>query len=125
MAPPHRRHPIAAKAPIDPAIFDAALLAGVRRLIPPERLDRYLQDLDRQFLELVESASSDSRLEGQAHKIVSQAGMLGLIRMSDCARALEAACQSGGEPEAALRRCRAAAGDIRLYAMPAAGAEES
>jgi HPt (histidine-containing phosphotransfer) domain-containing protein len=53
--------------------------------------------------------------------IVSQAGMLGLTRLSEYARDLEDACRAGAAPQAALIQLRAAAGDIRLYAMPAAG----
>ena len=106
---------------INPAIFDAKLMAGVRRLIPPERLRTYLHDLDRQFREIVESAAGRPDIESLAHKIVSQAGMLGLTRMSECARALEDACRSGSATEAAMAQCRGAIGDIQLYAMPAAG----
>ena len=106
---------------INPAIFDAKLMAGVQRLIPPERLRAYLHDIDRQFRKIVESAAGRPDIESLAHKIVSQAGMLGLIRMSECARMLEDACRLGGQRTAALRQCRAAAGDVRLYAMPAAG----
>ena len=89
-------------------------------MIPPERLHAYLRDLDRQFLTVMESPACSPGLEGQAHKIVSQAGMLGLTRISQCARAVEDACRAGAEPDAALGECRAAVGDIRLYAMPAA-----
>jgi len=61
-------------------------------------------------------------LQGQAHKIVSQAGMLGLTRVSDRMRALEHACMAGDGAAAALSECREAAEDVRLYAMPAAAA---
>ena len=105
---------------MNPAIFDAEVLAEVQRLIPRERLHVHLRDLHREHLVLVRSAATDTSLQSQAHKIVSKAGMMGLIRMSDCARALENACRSGARPAAALLQCRAAAGDVRHYAMPAA-----
>ena len=81
----------------------------------------YLADLDRQLRVVVDYAASDSALQSLAHKIVSQAGMLGLTRLSECARALEDACRAGATPAPALRRCRAAVRDIELYAMPAVG----
>jgi HPt (histidine-containing phosphotransfer) domain-containing protein len=107
-------------ASIDRTVFDAELLADVQRLIPPERLREYLRELDRQLQLLVEAASSDESLAQRAHKIVSQAGMLGLNRMSQCARALEDACRTGEGQAAAQSQCRAAIGDIEQYAMPAA-----
>ncbi|MGI8706407.1 MAG: Hpt domain-containing protein [Sphingomicrobium sp.] len=98
------------------------MFASVKRLIPLERLHGYLRDLDREYLMLFDSAATGTSLQSQAHKIVSQAGMLGLTRMSECARTLENACRSGAGPAAALLECRAASEDVRLYAMPAADA---
>jgi len=46
--------------------------------------------------------------------------MLGLTRMSNCAREVEDACRLGVDKTAALDRCREAVKDVRLYAMPAA-----
>jgi HPt (histidine-containing phosphotransfer) domain-containing protein len=112
--------PVSIHAAIDPAVFDAALLAGIQRMIPPARLHAYLLDLDLQLLRINGAAAGAPELQGQAHKIVSQAGMLGLTRVSDSARALEDACRSGCGQAAARRQCRAAAGDIQKYAMPAA-----
>jgi DNA-binding response OmpR family regulator len=103
----------------DAAIFDAAVLASVQRVISPERLQVYLREIDQEHLELVKSAVTDPSLRSQAHKIVSKAGMLGLTRMSECARALENACRSGVEAGAALLECRTAAGDVQRFAMPA------
>ena len=112
---------MAAKAEIDSAVFDAGVLAAVQRLIPPDRLHGYLRDLNRQVVTVIDSADDDVKLQSRAHMIVSQAGMLGLTRVSECARALENACRSGAGPAAALVQLRAAAGDIRRFAMPAAG----
>jgi hypothetical protein len=108
-------------APIEAAVFDAELLAGVQRLIPPERLREYLLELDRQLQIVITSAAGDESLGDRAHKIVSQAGMLGLTRMSQCAKALENACRAGAGQAAALGECRTATGDIEHLALPAAG----
>jgi hypothetical protein len=114
--------PIHVDVQIDSPVFDAAQLAGLQRLLPPVRLHAYLKELDRQFLFISEGAVSDLEIGHQAHKIVSQAGMLGLTRMANCAANLENACRSGKGREAALLACRGAVGDVRDYAMPAAGA---
>lgn len=115
------RWPMAADAANDPSAFDPGLLMIVQRLIPPERLHAYLHDLERQLATVIGCSDDDSSLEGRAHMIVSQAGMLGLTRLSEYARELEGACRAGAAPRAALVQLRAAAGDIRRYAMPAAG----
>lgn len=114
-----------ARLDLDPPLFDAALFGIVQRLIPLERLQVHLEELDRQILALADSAAGSPGLQEQAHKIISQAGMFGLMRMSDCARELEDACRSGAGRAAALLRCGAAAQDVRLYAMPAAAAAAS
>jgi len=112
---------MATKAANDPAVFNQGMLMAVERLIPSERLHAYLRDLERQLATVIDCPDDDPTLEGRAHMIVSQAGMLGLTRLSEYARELEDACRAGAAPHAALAQLRAAAGDIRLYAMPAAG----
>ncbi len=113
------------QAEVDPAIFDPRVLGVVQHLLPPERVHTYLHDLDRHFSVLADCASTDSALQGEAHKIVSHAGMLGLTRMSECARQVEDACRAGTGPAAALLQCREAVGDVRVYALPAAGIAHS
>ena len=102
------------------APFDADLLMVVQRLIPPDRVCAYLEDLERQLATIAYCLEDDSSLEGRAHMIVSQAGMLGLTRLSERARAVEDACRSRAAPRHALAQLNAAAGDVRRYAMPAA-----
>lgn len=104
----------------DSGAFEPAVLAEAQLLTTPERVNGFLQDLDRQLSNVVGSAVDDPRLQDQAHDIVSQAGMLGLVRISKCARSLEDACRSGVGRAEALLRCQEAAGDIHLYAMPLA-----
>lgn len=90
-------------------------------MLSPERLSVHLRDLDQQLLAIAASPAGPDLLD-QAHKIVSQAGMLGLKRVSDSMRALEQACMAGDDAADALRACHDAAEDVRLYAMPAAAA---
>lgn len=108
-----------ARMPSDPAPFDATLFEMVRGLLPVDRLYAHLEELDRQFLELADSTPATPGLQQQAHTIVSQAGMFGLIRMSECARELENACRQGADRAAALTRFGEAMDDVRLYALPA------
>jgi HPt (histidine-containing phosphotransfer) domain-containing protein len=102
--------------------FDADLFDTIRELIPFERLRVHLEELDRQMLALANATPASPGLQGKAHTIISQAGMFGLLRMSDCARELEDACRLGVGTAAALSRCAGTAGDVRRYAMPAAAA---
>jgi CheY-like chemotaxis protein/HPt (histidine-containing phosphotransfer) domain-containing protein len=106
----------------DPAIFDASVLAGVQRLVPIERVYEYLEDLDQAHMALIGGECNQASMQIQAHKIVSNAGMLGLTRMSECAKEMETASRTGVGVAAALKQCRKAAGDIRDYALPAASA---
>lgn len=89
-------------------------------MLTPERLALHLGHLDQQFGLLVSSAANDMTLQSRAHKIVSQAGMLGLTRMMQCAQALEGAMGSEAGQAAALLRSRAAVGDVQRFALPAA-----
>jgi HPt (histidine-containing phosphotransfer) domain-containing protein len=97
----------------------------VRELIPLERLKVHLEELDRQMLALADATPASPGLQGKAHTIVSQAGMFGLMRISDCARELEDACRLGVGTAAALSRCAGTAGDVRRYAIPAAAARRA
>lgn len=95
----------------------------VRDIIPPARLSVHLDSLSRQMAAIQQdTGASGANLGDRAHKIISQAGMLGLMRLSRRARALEDACIAGeGTVEARLACCEAA-DDIQRYAIPAATA---
>jgi CheY-like chemotaxis protein len=109
------------EAPPCEGIFDADALAKVEALITPERVHAYLRELDGQMAMIAGSAMDEAALQSQAHKIISQAGMMGLLRVSQCARSLVDAYRSGEGQAEALVRFQATAGDIGLYAAPASG----
>lgn len=95
----------------------------VRDIIPPARLNVHLDSLSRQMAAIRrDNGASSASLGNQAHKIISQAGMLGLMRLSRRARALEDACIAGEGTVEALLACCEAADDIQRYAIPAAAA---
>jgi response regulator RpfG family c-di-GMP phosphodiesterase len=107
-----------AEAQEGPPTFDAATFAEVREMLPRERLAAHLERLAGE-VELVAAGSGPDgnaeNLAGAAHKIVSQAGMLGLMRLSERAREVEEAARSAGAGEAletALSRFRQAAVDV-------------
>jgi HPt (histidine-containing phosphotransfer) domain-containing protein len=108
---------------VDPRTFNAATLGAVQRIITGEKVRAYLNELDREHSLLVNSLATEPTLQSRAHNIVSSAGMLGLNRMSEYAKVLENACRLGSGTSAALLNCRKAAGDIRLFALPAASEE--
>jgi signal transduction histidine kinase/DNA-binding response OmpR family regulator len=105
----------AGRSPDDgPGAFDEATFREVREMLPPERLQEHLCNLEGQAAALaaVDPLTEREEAAAIAHKLVSQAGMLGLVRLSERARALEEACQDGGDLAGAHDRFRAAAGDI-------------
>lgn len=110
---------MAARISIVPAPFDPTLFGLIQRLLPAERLYVHLEELGRQSLELAHSTPASPGLQEKAHTIVSQAGMFGLMRMSDYARGLEEACRTGDDRAAALTRFGESVGDVKLYAIPA------
>jgi signal transduction histidine kinase/DNA-binding response OmpR family regulator/HPt (histidine-containing phosphotransfer) domain-containing protein len=115
-APPVEVPP--AQVDAGPTAFDAATFAEVREMLPPERLAAHLERLAGDVERVAAGPGTDGavdELAGSAHKIVSQAGMLGLMRLSERARAVEEAARSGGAGEAlaaALARFRQAALDV-------------
>ena len=120
---PNGRHSIYAESPFEPVIFDAAVFETVRDIIPAARLCVHLDTLAGQMAAIGrDPMASSASLQTQAHKIISQAGMLGLMRLSRRARVLESACAAGEGEVEALRECCAAADDIHRYAIAAASA---
>jgi signal transduction histidine kinase/CheY-like chemotaxis protein/HPt (histidine-containing phosphotransfer) domain-containing protein len=101
--------------------FDAATFAEVREMLPPERLAHHVASLQGSLETLTaEGGAAPDRetLQAGAHKIVSQAGMLGLVRLSARAREVEEAAREGGPDEAVLSRFREAAGDLSRHVAP-------
>jgi HPt (histidine-containing phosphotransfer) domain-containing protein len=109
-----------APAPGEPA-FDQAMFREVQDMLPPERLAGHVEALQRQ-LDLLAAAGGGApdcaALQAGAHKIVSQAGMLGLLRLSASAREVEEACEAGAPGADVLTRFRDAAGDVSRYVAP-------
>jgi hypothetical protein len=109
----------------DATHFDAAVFETVRDIIPPARLIVHLDSLGLQMAAILrDSGANSAHLGNQAHKVISQAGMLGLMRLSRRARMLEDACLAAEGIVEALRACCEAAGDIQRYAIPAAMAAD-
>jgi DNA-binding NarL/FixJ family response regulator len=108
----------AAPGTAEPPAFDAETFAEVLAMLPRERLAAHLERLAGEVERVAGGPEADGGAEALAagaHKIVSQAGMLGLTRLSDRARAVEEAARHGGSGqalEAALARFRAAAVDL-------------
>jgi CheY-like chemotaxis protein len=107
-------------APGEP-VFDEAMFREIQGMLPPERLTGHIDTLQRQ-LDLLTRTGGEAAdwvaLKVGAHKIVSQAGMLGLLRLSASAREVEEACEAGAPNEAVLTRFRDAAGDLARYIAP-------
>jgi signal transduction histidine kinase/DNA-binding NarL/FixJ family response regulator len=120
---PAQEATLAASAAPSEHVFDAAAFEEVQEAIPRERLLAYAEDLDRQVagLAAADAGSDPAAIVERAHKIVSQAGMLGLVRLSERARAVEESSRNGGEPGSALQSFREAAKDVREQLIPRVG----
>ena len=92
----------------------------VRELIPAERLNGYVDSLeaDVELLAAVAVSEDATRVRGLAHKIVSQAGMLGLMRLSRNAAQLEDALRDGTRVEEALNKFRESSSDVAQKLRP-------
>ena len=126
-------------SPADAILFDEAAFAEVREMLPPDRLRGHVENLSRDAVAVAEAAERLGRgseasegvtqareivVQG-AHKIVSQAGMLGLLRLSNAARSLEQAIRQDQDVTDVRDRFRAAAGDPALFLAPRMAAGQS
>lgn len=94
--------------------LEEATLAKLRQILPEARLRDYAQALDAQVRKLAGTPLDDVEAIREAtHKIISQAGMLGLVRLSCRAAEVELACCEHAGLAEALERFREAAGDPR------------
>ncbi|HEU5286495.1 MAG TPA: ATP-binding protein [Sphingomicrobium sp.] len=99
----------------EPPVLVEPTFAKLKAILPRGRLKSHIEAFDAEVEVLAKAGESGDRsaIQRAAHKIVSEAGSLGLARLSARAAAVEAACRDKGGLGAALRRFREAAGDSR------------
>ncbi len=106
--------------------FGEDVFARVRQLLPEAQLHAHVDALQASVGELRIAGPGDLQsLEATAHKVVSQAGMLGLFRLSARAARIEQGCRSGKGVRRSLERFREAAGDVGDYLRPNGGLARS
>ncbi|MDQ3481879.1 MAG: ATP-binding protein [Pseudomonadota bacterium] len=109
----------AAPASVGEVAFDNEVFTSVLRALPLETLRRHVHALQADVEEVANAPADGAKtLETTVHKIVSQAGMLGLMRLSAAAREVEQAARTGSELEPFLREFRLAAGSIDTELWP-------
>jgi signal transduction histidine kinase/CheY-like chemotaxis protein/HPt (histidine-containing phosphotransfer) domain-containing protein len=116
-APKNEAAPAPAAPPADDGAFDEEAYRGVAEAIPAGRLSTYVEDLQK-LADSVSAATPETDPNAiivDAHKIISQAGMLGLTRLSQRARAVEDAARAGSGLDTALPAFREAAPDIERH----------
>ena len=102
--------------------LDEEIFESVMDALPANSLKRHLATLQNDVEQVAGASTADpQQLRGTAHKIVSQAGMLGLMRLSAAARALEDAADGRGEIATALEGFRAVSGDVAAELLPRIG----
>jgi CheY-like chemotaxis protein/HPt (histidine-containing phosphotransfer) domain-containing protein len=97
-------------------VFDEATFRDVKEMLPADRLAAYLSAIEDECAWLSAASAQDDaqRIVRAAHGLVSQAGMLGLMRLSERSRDVEEAARSGAGLGTALDRFRAVTGDLAL-----------
>ncbi len=109
----------ASPASVGEVAFDDEVFTSVLRALPLETLRRHVHALQADVEEVANAPADGAKtLETTVHKIVSQAGMLGLMRLSAAAREVEQAARTGSELEPSLREFRLAAGSIDTELWP-------
>lgn len=94
--------------PLDQEVFE-----GVLEALPLDSLRGHVRSLQVQVQKLANASTGDaSQLESVAHKIVSQAGMLGLMRLSAAAHDVEYAAREHSDLAPPLKAFRNAAADL-------------
>jgi CheY-like chemotaxis protein len=93
-------------------ILDRKIYADLAVMLGSEKMSRLLEKLESvleaSLPKMPEPAIDPVRMASDAHSLVSQAGMLGFMDVSEACRNLEAACLSGAGVEEALDRACAA-----------------
>jgi CheY-like chemotaxis protein len=104
----------ARKLPLEhPAAFDAETFDKMSSLLPPERLRTHLLNFSQQLEDLCKAREPAGGMEQLSHKLVSQAGMFGFMRLSQLCRDLEHACRGDVRTTEELRTTCLAANDAR------------
>lgn len=91
--------------------FDGRIYADLASILGDEKLSLLLEKLATSLATSLPPPDSDrdrAQLAKEAHSLVSQAGMLGFMKLSEACRTVESACLSDAPVEAALDRAHAA-----------------
>lgn len=114
--------PTDAKAPDRPTetpneVLDTVVYEELRALIGPERTAAMLKKLEEKLdgLNIAERETTFDReqLARVAHSMISSAGMLGFLKLSNVCRDLETACVSGADLTSPVQEARRAGGEVR------------
>ena len=101
----------------DAVPFDLQTFDSIAAIMPREKLLHHVDALDAMVGDALKQDNPEA-LEAASHKIVSQAGALGLFRLSIAARSVEEAVREGGNVDAARERLAQVAGDAAQHARP-------
>jgi HPt (histidine-containing phosphotransfer) domain-containing protein len=106
--------PVAPEDEVTKPAFDSAVFARISAIIAPPLLQRHVDALRGEVrrLSVAKAGEADGEVAHMAHKIISQAGMLGLMRLSARAADVERACAAGQDVPEALKRFASVAGDV-------------
>lgn len=97
----------------EPAAFDPSVFGRIAAIFPPARLQTHLASFDDQLATAFADDKDPEQLKDASHKLITQAGMLGFLKMSELCRQLEEASETGAPLEGPLGNARAGAEEAR------------
>ncbi len=109
----HRVEQPGAESAHEEVAFDPQVYENVQTLLPPQRLRSHLARFDAELGAVFGDGTAAEGLEQAAHKIVSQAGMLGFLELSERCRELEQNCANKEEASHPFAKAEAAAAQAR------------
>jgi PAS domain S-box-containing protein len=86
--------------------FDEETFGKIVQLFPPARLKAHLASFDTQLATVFDGSMEREELKAAAHKLITQAGMLGFMRLSDSARKVEEAAETNAPLDYVLDEAR-------------------
>ena len=95
------------------ASFDPQVFAGIAAIFPAERVQKHLASFDHQLATAFVGGEDREHLQTVSHKLITQAGMLGFLELSELCRELEETAENGAAIAVPLNRVRAAASRAR------------
>jgi HPt (histidine-containing phosphotransfer) domain-containing protein len=98
----------------EPAAFDRSVFGRIAAIFPPARLQMHLASFDQQLATAFAEDRDAQQLQDASHKLITQAGMLGFLKLSELCREVEEAVETGAPIATPLENAREGAEEARI-----------